>query len=552
LETRTKFEVASAALLLLLALPRTPLAVAFSSSQVPAIRIGEHSSSNYQVLNSWGGLAFDPSGDLWVADSLNNRVLEFRPPFSDNMNAATVIGQPNFQRTKAGTGPDRLNNPGYVTFDAAGDLWVSDNWNNRLTEFRPPLFSDMNASVVIGQENFTASSYGTTQNTLFGPGQTAFDSTGNLWVPDGGNSRILEYQPPFDTGMNASLVLGEPDFTGRYCDPHALGTQTHCSNHSSLNGPSEVAFDPQGNLWVPESFGSNFGIAVFKPPFTNAMHPSMDFESVLAQNVAFDRDGNLWIACTECGHVAEYKPPFTENGIKWPVGPPTNATTTLGGGTCCTDPDLIPNVISPTGLAFDSAGNLWLVDFRGTWLMQNLIGRVVGYDAQVHRLATKEGLVYFENSKGLLAPLSSTPISQMDSLSFPHGLFDFTIQGLNSTESAAVTISFPNALPPNVGWWFNQGGSWVRLPASQVSINGVNVSLTLTGASNGAISMLGGPALGNGPAQSSSTTSLVHNSTGTSTSLPNIRGFPPESIGGGIIAGLTGLAILRYRRHRQL
>ena len=127
-----------------------------------------------------------------MADSLNNRVLEFRPPFSDNMNAATVIGQPNFQRTKAGTGPDRLNNPGYVTFDAAGDLWVSDNWNNRLTEFRPPLFSDMNASVVIGQENFTASSYGTTQNTLFGPGQTAFDSTGNLWVPDGGNSRILE------------------------------------------------------------------------------------------------------------------------------------------------------------------------------------------------------------------------------------------------------------------------------------------------------------------------------------------------------------------------
>lgn len=543
------------ALLLLFTLLPTPRTAGFSSPQLPAIRIGEQNTSNYGVLNPWGGIAFDARGNLWVADSQNNRSLEFTPPFYNNMNAAVVIGQPNFQRTKAGTTANELNYPMYVTFDHSENLWASDTENNRLLEFAPPFFNGMNASVVLGQQNFTASLDTTTQSGLSYPGQVAFDSSGNLWVPDGGNGRILEYQPPFTTGMNASLVLGEPDFTHRYCDPNSFGIQTHCSNHNSLKGPTEVAFDQQGNLWVPEAFSSTFGISVFKPPFSNGMHPSFRFDSVNAQNLAFDSTGNLWIACWFCGHVAEFTPPFSENSIRWLVGTPSNASSTVGGYSpyCCNDnPQQIPNVITPTGTAFDSAGNLWVVDSRATWLTY-LLGRVVGYDAQIHQVATKEGIAYFENHEGLLMPLSSIPINQVSSLSFPDGLFNFTIQGLNSTESVTVTIHFPSALPPSVGWWFNAGGSWMRLPASQVSINSANLTITLTGASpKGVISMLGGPALGTGPTQISNTTSSANTSTSTTSSLTNIGGFPVGSIVGGIIAGLAVLTILRCRRRRRL
>lgn len=545
----TRARILFIALLLLSILIPTPRANGFSSSELPAIRIGEQNTSNYGFLTPWGGLTFDPNGDLWVADSQNNRSLEFTPPFYNNMNAAVVIGQPSFQRTKAGTTANELNYPMYITFDHSGNLWISDSDNNRLLEFQPPFFNGMKASIVLGQQNFTASFDNTTRNGLSYPGQVAFDSLGNLWVPDGGNGRILEYQPPFTTGMNASLVLGEPDFTHRYCDPTWFGVQLHCSNHSSLKGPAEVAFDQQGNLWAPEVWSPTFGISVFKPPFSDGMRPSFRFDSVLAQNLAFDSTGNLWIACWFCEHVAEYKPPFSQNSIQWPNGPAPNATTNLGGADCCGRLDSISNVIRPSGVAFDLAGNLWVVDDRLSWLIVGMIGRVVGYDAQVHPLATKEGRVYFENHQGLLSPLSSIPIGQVGSLSFPDGLFNFTIQGLNSTESVTLAIAFPNTLPPTVTWWFNASGRWTQLPANQISVSGANLSLTLPGASsNGVISMVGGPATGTAPAQVSNTTSSANTSTSPTASLPNIGSFPVESIAGGIIAGLGALIILRYRK----
>ena len=353
--------------------------------------------------------------------------------------------------------------------------------------------------------------------------------------------------------MNASLVLGEPDFTHRYCDPHSLGIQSHCSNHSSLTGPTEVMFDQQGNLWAPEAWSSTFGISVFKPPFSDGMRPSFRLDSVNAQNLAFDSAGDLWIACWNCEHVAEFKPPFSENSILWDVGTPSNASIAMGGYSpyCCNEnPQQIPNVITPTGVTFDSAGNLWVVDSRATWLTY-LLGRVVGYDAQVHPVETKEGIAYFENHEGLLMPLSYIPTSQVGSLSFIDGLFNFTIQGLNSTESVTLTISFPNVLPPNAAWWFNARGRWLQLPTNQLSIDGSNLILTVTGtSSNGVISMVGGPATGTATAQTSNTTTSANISESTVASPTNIGSFSAESIAAGIIVGLVALAILRHRKRR--
>lgn len=540
-----KIGISLTALLLLSLFLPTPRVAGFSSSQLPAIRIGEKSSSNYGILTPSGGLAFDSSGNLWVADS-GNRVLEFAPPFSDNVNASIVLGQRNFRMTGNGTAADRFHGVSYVTFDhEEDDLWVSDTWNNRLLEFQPPFFSGMDASVVIGQENFKASFYNVTRNGLFDPGQVAFDLSGNLWVADGGNSRILEFQPPFTTGMNASLVLGEPDFNHRYCQQGPFGVKTHCSNHSTLTYPSGVAFDQQGKLWVTET-GPTFGIAVFKPPFTNGMQPSLVFGSVWAQNIAFDSSGNLWIACMECGHVAEFKPPFTEQNINWMAGAPTNAAVVLGGGVCCVAPDLMPNEISPAGLAFDSAGNMWVADFRDFWLMQNLIGRVVGYDAQVHPLDTHEGPVYFENRAGLLAPLTAIPLTEMNSINFPEGLFNFTIQGLQPGGSVELTIVFANPIAPSSEWLSKINGQWSVLPANRTSIQGNNLTLTLTTATQaGVISIFGGPAYPPPNLTSISETTSIIMTTPLSTQNQN----PPTYIFGVIAVVVIVVAMLAIRKH---
>jgi len=52
---------------------------------------------------------------------------------------------------------------------------------------------------VIGQPDFTSAAFQTTQNGLNLPVGTVFDSSGNLWVVDGANSRVLEYAAALPT-----------------------------------------------------------------------------------------------------------------------------------------------------------------------------------------------------------------------------------------------------------------------------------------------------------------------------------------------------------------
>ena len=58
---------------------------------------------------------------------------------------------------------------------------------------------------VLGQPNFTTRGSNLTQNGLYLYHTNSFfiDSSGNAWVADYGNSRVLMYVPPFSNGMNA-------------------------------------------------------------------------------------------------------------------------------------------------------------------------------------------------------------------------------------------------------------------------------------------------------------------------------------------------------------
>jgi secreted PhoX family phosphatase len=535
---------------------------ALSSSQTPVIRIGEWKSPSYGVLTPWGGLAFDPAGNLWVADSANNRVLGFMPPFSNNMSASYVMGQPDFVGNGSGIGADRLNYPIGVAFDRDGNLWVSDTRNNRLLEFDSPFHNGMNASVVIGQSNFWSNSSSLSRNALSGPWGITFDASGDLWVADVGNSRVLEFQPPFTSNMNASLVVGELDFTRDDCNPLTLPLSSNgkCGTRTILNVPWQVAFDPSGDLWVAEGWNSG-RLLEFKPPFNNGMQTSVVMQPVYASAVTFDSAGNIWLGCWDCGLALEYRPPFSENSIVWENGVAVNATVSLGGYPASGnysfyDANTIPNVMTPVGLTFDSAGNLWVADSRSSWLMANLIGRVVAYDAQVHPLDTQEGRVYFENQGGLLAPLSAIPVTQMDSIQFPEGLFNFTIQGLPAGGSVMVTVSFSHSLSSGIEWWSRRGDQWKRLPATQVQVEANNMTLTLTNASrDGVISEFGGPILG----PTNATTSAAITTTATTrTTTASIASQPQNPSQLTVILGVTATIVIAlttvalYRKHARM
>lgn len=310
------------------------------------------------------GLTFDGSGNLWVADSGNSRVLKFTPPFARGMNASLVIGQPDFVSQNSTAGQSTFNSPDSVAFDAAGNLWVGEHDAARVLMFQPPFTNGMNASLVIGQSNFTSTIAATTQNGLSRVARGSgilFDSSGNLWVADSLDSRVLRYSPPFTTGMNANLVIGPSDF---------VSISSGCAANTFNAGPGGLAFDAAGNLWVAD-FGR---ILKFAPPFSTGMSASSVLGSGFtsctivgplpptqdnigqASSLLFDPLGNLWAADGNINgnRVLRYSPPLSGA---------VNASLVLGQAVFTTTQAATTQkgMDAPTGLAFAS-GSLWVAE----------------------------------------------------------------------------------------------------------------------------------------------------------------------------------------------
>ncbi len=300
----------------------------FSIGEAASLVIGQTSlagsgdSSPSGGLFGPTGLAFDSSGNLWVVDSGNNRVLEFKSPFSNGESASLVIGQPTFGGYIGTTTAGGLNSPSYLAFDPSGNLWVTDQGNNRVLEFTSPFSTGQKASVVIGHANFTAfaPSSTTTAKSLFEPLGIAFDSKGDLWVVDSGDHRILEYSAPYSIGDSAaSLVIGQTSLTGSSTGLDAFA----------------IAFDSSGNLWVSDGIS---GVAEYLAPLstgetgTQIQGPKIAAvaDDVLndPQGIALDAGDNLWIADYGHGRVVV----FGSDVVVTTSSSSSSSTTTSGGG----------------------------------------------------------------------------------------------------------------------------------------------------------------------------------------------------------------------------
>ncbi|MDA4117846.1 MAG: NHL repeat-containing protein [Thaumarchaeota archaeon] len=329
-------------------------------------------------------VAFDHSGDLWVADENNNRILEFKSPLTDGESASLELGQPSFTSSIAATTQSRFFAPTGLTFDSSGNLWVADVNNNRILEFKAPFENGMNASLELGQPSgsheFTSNSPSAGPNRFHSPLDVKLDSSGNLWLSDAGNDRVLEFKPPFSNGMNASTVIGQVNLT--------TGPSTLVSpSTDSLFGPNGITFDSMGNLWVADqlfnrvlefaavSLGSNDPSAILEigqhagvGEFTSAVAAGNRSGFVAPFSLAFDPSGNLWVSDRADNRVLEFMTPFT-NGM--------NASTVIGhpaGQNEFTDNSTglaQAHFSNPLGIAFDMWGDLWVAD--------QLNNRVLGF-----------------------------------------------------------------------------------------------------------------------------------------------------------------------------
>jgi sugar lactone lactonase YvrE len=197
--------------------------------------------------------AFDAAGNLYVADTENNRVLIYTSPLRVDRTADRVLGQPDFNSNLGNNGgPSAVSlwQPTGVAVDKQGNLWVADSANNRVLEYDRPLATDAVADRVFGQPDFTSNASNTgglSATSLYIPSSVLVDDAGNLWVGDGGNLRVLQYDAPMASGDRAAdLVVCQDDFASD--SPGTSATRVQ-----SVVG---IALDSKHNLWVADPLNS--------------------------------------------------------------------------------------------------------------------------------------------------------------------------------------------------------------------------------------------------------------------------------------------------------
>jgi sugar lactone lactonase YvrE len=197
------------------------------------------------------GLSMADDGILWVADTVNRRILRFDHAATSNSGAAAdgVLGQPNFTSPASGGAENQMAYPTDVAADRSGRIWVADPHNNRVVRFDSAASKPLggNADAVLGQVDFsqsqTASAF--TASGMSQPESIAVESipglTQRLWVADSGNNRVLLFISPAakPNGGDADKVLGQPNF---------VASSPSLSRKGFSNPFGLVA--NQGRLWV--------------------------------------------------------------------------------------------------------------------------------------------------------------------------------------------------------------------------------------------------------------------------------------------------------------
>jgi uncharacterized protein (TIGR03437 family) len=308
---------------------------------------GDNGLATYAELSIPSGLVATKSGDIYVADAsdLSNVVRLI------SGGIITTVAGNGINGDSGDSGPAtsaQMDQPNALAIDQAGNLFVGEFNGGRLRKVQAGIIS----TVAGGGSTPSGDPSSPTGIRLNDPLGLAMDGKGNVFIADSGNNRVIKV-----SNGTATVVAGTG--TAGYAGDNGIAT------NAMLSDPRGIALDNSGNLYVADHdnnvvrmistsgvittvAGYPYGGQTFGGDNGPAVNAALNHPN----GVAVDPAGNLYIADTLNERVRK-----VANGV---------ITTIAGTGAETYNGDNLPavsaNLGGPVGIAFDSAGNLYIAE----------------------------------------------------------------------------------------------------------------------------------------------------------------------------------------------
>jgi sugar lactone lactonase YvrE len=292
----------------------------------------------------------DSSNNVYIADTANNRIRKIAP---DGTIITTAGGDVLADAPIGDGGPATSAQlvPFAVAADSAGNLFIADSAHNRIRRVSPG--GTITTVAGTGASGFSGDGGPAINAQLNYPTALALDTAGDLFFADGG-TRIRKVST--DGTINTVAGNGTMGF------PSGLGDGGPAISASLSGFVGGLAIDAGGNLFIADTDDYRIRKVSADGTIRTVAGGGTSFKDGVAATeaslypwgIVFDGGGNLFVASQSGGLVRKVSP----GGIITTVAGKADFSLPSGDGGPATNA-LIP---SPTGLALDGAGNLFIAD----------------------------------------------------------------------------------------------------------------------------------------------------------------------------------------------